>query len=78
MDTEDRIAELAEKARLPDPEAYTEFVWKRAQGKFKNKIAEEIGISERTLTRWEKKTQKHLDTEEREELVYKAVKKHYK
>lgn len=69
----DRIKELCDKANLPKPEMYTSFVWMRACGHFKKYVAFDLGVSPRTLSRWEDKTDKYLDERERCELVKSSI-----
>ena len=73
-----KIEELCDKANLTKPEMYTSFVWSRAFGDFKRSIADDLGISERTLRRWEIKTSEKLEGSERSELIALSVEHEYK
>lgn len=74
-----RIRELCDKAELNKPnsefkpEMYTSFAWMRALGSARVSAASDLGISDRTLERWENKVNKNLEFEEFAELVKLAV-----
>lgn len=69
----DRIEELCEKADLPKPFTYSSFVWMRSLGDARVSAAADLGVSERTLQRWEAKVVDNLTGDERAELVCKCV-----
>lgn len=68
-----RFQELMEEAELPKPYMYSSFVWMRAAGKRKKKIAEELGVNRKTLTRWEDRVKERLEPWQRLELVFYSV-----
>lgn len=74
-----RIRELCDKADLNKPnsefkpEMYTSFVWMRAMGSARVSAASDLGISDRTLDRWENKVNENLSGEEFAELIVLSV-----
>lgn len=68
-----KIVELCKKANLPKPQAYTSFVWMRSLGNARISAASDLGVSDKTLERWENKVNENLTGNEFAELVVLAI-----
>jgi len=71
--TEEQIEELCEKANIRKPYQFTSWIFMRADGVDKQDAASMIGISEKTLKRYEDKVDKNLEDSERFLLTKLAV-----
>jgi transposase len=67
------LSKLSEKAEITKPEQLSVFLYYRALGKTKKRIAKITGFDRKTLYNWEKKLEENLSVEQRAELVLLSV-----
>lgn len=73
--TADQLSEIA--GLEEKTEQLTGFLYMRALGGTKQRIASELGVSRRTLQRWENQLAENLNPEQRHRLITAAVSKEF-
>lgn len=72
-DLEADVDDLAFKAEIEKEGQLASFLYLRAKGMYKTESSGLVGVSTRTLGRWEEKMEENLNALEQSELVAKAV-----